>query len=66
MSNEIKPCPFCGDDESVYPSYEWPGSGKPYAIDCIRCGFDFTPRPGMDVIKMWNTRADDKDEGSAA
>lgn len=66
MSEKPKPCPFCGDDESVYPSYHWPGSGKPYAIDCIRCGFDFTPRQGMDVIKMWNRRAGEKDEGSAA
>ena len=62
---ELLPCPFCGDTESLYPSYNIKDrttrpitlEAKPYAIDCIRCGYDFTPRVGRDVITMWNRRA---------
>lgn len=53
----LLPCPFCGSIEGVYPSYRWPGTGAPYAIDCVGCGIDFTPREGMDVIEAWNRRA---------
>lgn len=59
MSEELKPCPFCGTTEGLYPSHHWPGTGKPYAIDCIGCGMDFTPREGMDVVSSWNRRDPD-------
>lgn len=52
----LKPCPFCGEVEHLYPAYRWPGTGSPYAVDCLRCGYDFTPRDGMDVVAMWNKR----------
>lgn len=65
MSEKLKPCPFCGSVRGLYPSYEWQRhegkivmTDKPHAIDCICCGYDFTPRPGMDVIAMWNKRHD--------
>ena len=53
----LAPCPFCGTVEGLYPSYHFPGSGAPYAIDCVGCGMDFTPREGMDVFEAWNRRA---------
>jgi hypothetical protein len=56
MTEELKPCPFCGTTEGLYPSYRGLGAGKPYAIDCVGCGMDFTPREGMDVIASWNRR----------
>lgn len=56
MSEKLKPCPFCGEAEHLYPSYRNMGAGKPYAIDCLGCGMDFVPRDGMDVIAMWNRR----------
>lgn len=62
-SQTLLPCPHCGSDEGVYPAHHWPGGGEPYAIDCIRCGYDFTPREGMDVVALWNRRASDV-EGS--
>lgn len=49
-------CPFCGKEDGVYPSYSWPGGGKPNAIDCVCCGFDFVPRKDLDVIALWNKR----------
>lgn len=58
MSGEkLLPCPFCGEAEELYPAHRWPGSGLPYAIDCLGCGIDFTPREGTDVIAAWNRRA---------
>lgn len=60
MSEALLPCPHCGDTEGLYPSHRNNG-GKPYAIDCIRCGYDFTPREGFDVLEMWNRRFDPTD-----
>ena len=57
MSEKLKPCPFCGEKEELYPSYNWPGVGKPLSIDCIGCGIEFVPREGADVISAWNRRA---------
>jgi hypothetical protein len=54
---KLLPCPFCGHDDQLYPAHRWPGNGPAYAIDCLRCGYDFTPREGMDVVAMWNTRS---------
>lgn len=54
---KLLPCPFCGFDDELYPSYSWPGNIGPHAIDCLRCGIDFVPREGMDVIAAWNKRA---------
>jgi Lar family restriction alleviation protein len=60
--SDLKPCPFCGEREHLYPSHHWPGTGAPYGIDCLGCGIDFTPREGMDVIAAWNRRAADNQE----
>lgn len=62
MAEQLKPCPFCGECYELYPSHHWPGSGPPFAIDCVGCGIDFTPREGMDVIAAWNRRSDPKPE----
>lgn len=56
MSTKLKPCPFCGEPDMLFPAYHGMGHGKPYAIDCIGCGFDFVPREGRDVIAAWNRR----------
>jgi Lar family restriction alleviation protein len=54
---KLKPCPFCGEAEELYPAHYGMGGGKPYAIDCLGCGFDFVPREHIDVITAWNRRA---------
>lgn len=53
---KLKPCPFCGERNELYPAYRWPGTGIPYAIDCLGCGIDVTPREGMNAIEVWNRR----------
>lgn len=53
----LLPCPFCGEAEELYPAHRGMGGGKPFAIDCLGCGIDFTPREGADVIAAWNRRA---------
>jgi len=52
----MKPCPFCGTTAGLYLASRSLGDGKPYAIDCVGCGIEFTPRDGMDVISAWNRR----------
>ncbi len=53
---KLLPCPHCGFDDELYPAYHDMGAGEPYAIDCLRCGYDFTPREGLDVRALWNKR----------
>lgn len=58
---ELLPCPHCGETEHLYPAYRLKLSGAlitpPYAIDCLGCGHDFTPREGVDARDAWNRRA---------
>lgn len=67
---ELQPCPFCGEAEHLYPAYRLDKSGKcvepPYAIDCLGCGHDFTPRDGNDARAAWNRRAPDPRSASLA
>lgn len=56
--SKLKPCPFCGETEELYPGYRNMGHGPCYEIDCLGCGIEFTPREGMDVIAAWNRRTD--------
>lgn len=53
----LLPCPHCGEAEELYPAHHGMGGGKPYAIDCLGCGADYTPRTGADVVAAWNRRA---------
>lgn len=55
-ASSLLPCPFCGEVEELYPCHHGIGGGKPYAIDCLGCGIEFTPRDGADVIAAWNRR----------
>lgn len=61
MSALLLPCPHCGETEHLYPAYRLDKDRKcvepPYAIDCLGCGADFTPRDGIDARAAWNRRA---------
>lgn len=52
----LKPCPFCGEQGELYPAYRGLRGGTPYAVDCLGCGIDFTPRDGVDAVAAWNRR----------
>lgn len=68
MSEELKPCPFCGGDVSFHKDEECPGC---HLVQCGQCRafFDFATGadPGNDcesvdalraaIAPMWNTRA---------
>lgn len=59
----LLPCAHCGEVEHLYPAYRLDKDGKciepPYAIDCLGCGHDFTPRDGADARAAWSRRAPD-------
>lgn len=56
VESKLLPCPFCGEKDELYPFYPGSVRGKPTAIDCLGCGFDFMPREGRNAITAWNTR----------
>jgi len=58
MSEELKPCPFCGgDDLLIYTNEIW----------CKKCdagihGGDYGEKTQQIVIEQWNTRTNDKEK----
>ncbi len=58
--SKLLPCPHCGEPSELYLCVREVGAignvGKPYAIDCLGCGYDFQPREGFDVVELWNRR----------
>lgn len=58
MSNELKPCPFCGGKAALHMS--WMGDGHRYsAVECVECGAT-TPgnysEVGDQSVWDWNVR----------
>lgn len=54
--SKLLPCPHCNEANEIYLCVRRAGE-KPYAIDCLGCGYEFVPRDGFDVMSMWNRRA---------
>ena len=51
MTEELKPCPFCGHDASVF------GVGGIMHVVCLNCNASSGPRLSLqDAIKDWNRR----------
>lgn len=58
MSEELKPCPFCGGDR-VHGTKARNGI---YRVECWCCGASVESVCGLEIaIKWWNTRAIDRD-----
>ena len=63
MTEELKPCPFCGG--SAYHSNCYNGTDFWWEIDCWRCGARVASRKTVfqnnktrdEAIKKWNRRA---------
>ena len=58
MTN-LKPCPFCGEQDHLYPTYRMGSIGPdlPINIQCLGCGIEFTPGSGQSAIMAWNRRS---------
>jgi Lar family restriction alleviation protein len=66
MSNELKPCPFCGGKAygPIFSSMCASGSKEIYAVECPKCCIDLegeqrasTEAAKASAISAWNTRA---------
>ena len=51
MSEELKPCPFCGG-----VAKEYVGVAPEDWVECIHCGARTLMGNEKDVIRLWNTR----------
>lgn len=61
MSNNLKPCPFCGN-EAIFIS-ESKNSGRAYAV-CTKCFAETKLYKNANAaIEAWNTRADERSKG---
>jgi len=64
--NELKPCPFCGDDVEVYeikphkhitPLADFmPDFEGAYYIECFKCDFYMADSQKSDLTNKWNRR----------
>jgi Lar family restriction alleviation protein len=65
MSEELKPCPFCGG-EAASVTYPGDGRGQSYAVNCIACGVNNRGRVGWptneEAASAWNRRIGQQQE----
>lgn len=58
MSDELKPCPFCGSEATMQDTEDW----SPYSrwmVRCTECGMDTGGRESKSAaISAWNARAE--------
>lgn len=67
MTNELKPCPFCGGEAEFYPAACIEQGWYIATVQCVSCAAQVCSKPGLDrteqeandsAIKAWNTRAE--------
>lgn len=61
MSEDLKPCPFCGGEAEVHPSSDWNTrfSGKTFFVWCDKCetrGDYYNSE--AEAVAAWNARAE--------
>lgn len=57
MTDELKPCPFCGGVIEWADIVDPEGYGKWHYVHCPKCGVDGPPDLGESgAIEQWNTR----------
>lgn len=62
MSEELKPCPFCGEEPSCYETFFIPRmSNIPDVITicCGDCGIEIQRESLEEAIQAWNRRANE-------
>lgn len=55
MSDELKPCPFCGGRAELYGSWQ-----DSWIVECVKCHASTDDyKENFDAILAWNARADE-------
>ncbi|MBR0317201.1 MAG: Lar family restriction alleviation protein [Synergistaceae bacterium] len=62
MTEKLKPCPFCGNQDIHYYCYSDNNEENFYTVECHECGIciginDKKYKTKSEAIKAWNTRA---------
>lgn len=58
MSEELKPCPFCGGKAELK---HWRWIGNEYRIECLKCETKTQISNDYNMlVKTWNRRANDE------
>jgi len=60
MSEELKPCPFCGNKTSVHAYTYKDAVYRQYAVKCNKCGARIMGASTELAIDKWNRRAERK------
>lgn len=58
MSEELKPCPFCGGQAKVYKGQSLYADRIPTRIYCAKCGARTGICLSERALKLWNTRTE--------
>lgn len=59
MINELKPCPFCGEEAKII---KMTFGGVSYQVICVRCSANLDKRFAYEdeAIEAWNRRVKDE------
>lgn len=59
MSEELKPCPFCGGHATSYGTRKMESGGSTHClIHCDECSARLSAETENDAVEAWNRRAD--------
>ena len=59
---ELKPCPFCGDDEAIIMEHTYYELSPTYGVYCDNCGAKTKQfyKTAEDAAESWNRRVSDE------
>lgn len=59
MTNELKPCPFCGGPARVWLEGDGPTYQHVWCNNTVSCGANIdAPDPAISAVESWNTRTE--------
>lgn len=56
MSEELKPCPFCGNKDVILSDYRLVGNDTCWKITCLHCRLVMSGANKQLLLNLWNTR----------
>ena len=61
QTNELKPCPFCGNEAAIWDAY-FPGKARDVhaLVGCELCKIFCVDQSEENAIAEWNRRANDE------
>lgn len=60
--DNLKPCPFCGNEHITVVTRKPVGMGEYFVIKCTECSAEMTRSTKRKAVEAWNRRKDGADD----